>query len=134
MKGVFFENKRILILFFFFSAIFLSISFLYSFSSSSSEYEGYCPGILCNCTGICNRSSVIVYFENDIFIYRIYSDLFSQYKYCKNGTIYEDKKRPSVYTWGLRIWSDFDFPIIIYCDDHDESGCWKYNYKIIRVV
>ncbi|MEM0324916.1 MAG: hypothetical protein QXW35_03385 [Candidatus Aenigmatarchaeota archaeon] len=239
MKGIFFENKRILILFFFFSAVFLSISFLYSFSSSSSddcsgcyctvdgyyvrqckkydseqkkclecetifyrcnsEYtcgcdqradkyrcyierscesdgatcwcsanyittycgestdsdngdnpnikgtaiDKYCSNGVCKedkyedyCTGICSRDRLIEYYvEDDRVRYKEYSNLFSQNKYCKNGAMHEDKNRPSVsLSLGSRNWGNTDITETLNCGDHDESGCWKYNYKIIRVV
>ncbi|MEM5820543.1 MAG: hypothetical protein QW678_02800 [Candidatus Aenigmatarchaeota archaeon] len=93
------------------------------------RYEDYC-------TGICNREKLIEYYvENDRVKYKEYSNLFSQNKYCKDGSLHNDNRKPSVsLSLGSRNWGNTDITETLNCNDHDESGCWKYNYKIIKVV
>lgn len=132
-----------------------SVSYTTTYCGESTDSDGdnpyvkgtaidrYCSGGACRedryedyCTGICSRDRLIEYYvEDDRVRYKEYSDLFSQNKYCKNGAIHEDNNKPSVsLSLGSRNWGNTDITETLNCNDHDESGCWKYNYEIIREV
>ncbi len=105
--------------------------------------DRYCENGVCKrkeytdtCRGICSRSELIEYYvDNDRVANKIYTDLFSRNQYCKNGAIYDDTRKPSasLYPSG-RGWGNTDVTVTLYCSDGDESGCWKYNYEVRRVL
>ena len=102
--------------------------------------DKYCDNGACKsetyedtCSGICSRSDLTeyyVYYERKTS--KTYTDLFSKGQYCKNGAIYDDTAKPSVsLNLNGKDWTNSDITETLYCNDNDESGCWKYNYKIV---
>jgi hypothetical protein len=98
-------------------------------SCTSSTYTDYC-------SGICSRSELIEYYiENDRVASKSYTDLFSKNQYCKNGAIYDDIRKPDVsISPSERNWDNRDITVTLYCNDNDESGCWKYNYEVKKIL
>lgn len=110
---------------------------------SGTAIDRFCDKGMCKamtlkdyCDGICLRSELIEYYiENDRVKFERYVNLFNENKYCKNGIILEDKNKPLVY---LRLmssdWTNIDILETLICNDWDESGCQKYNYRIESVI
>jgi hypothetical protein len=105
--------------------------------------DKYCENGACKskdytdtCRGICSRSELIEYYvDNDRVASKTYTDLFSRSQYCKNGAIYDDTGKPSAsLSPSGRGWGNTDITVTLYCSDGDESGCWKYNYEVRRVL
>lgn len=98
-------------------------------SCQSARYSDYC-------SGICSRSELTEYYLNgEKVASKIYSNLFSQGQYCKNGAVYDDKQKPTAsLSLQSQNWVNRDISVNIMCDDHDESGCHKYYYSFSRVV
>lgn len=95
---------------------------------TSQTYTDYC-------SGICIRNELVEYYvNNDRVASKTYSDLFSVGEYCKDGRKIKDVKSPSVrLNLGSRNWVNTDITETLICDDSDESGCWKYDYKIEKI-
>lgn len=91
------------------------------------------------CSGICSRSQLTEYYitssQDTSESSKVYSDLFSLSKYCKNGAIYNDVSNPSIsFSPSSRGWSSSDVSVTLSCGDDDESGCWTYSYSISNAV
>jgi len=98
-------------------------------SCTSSTYTDYC-------SGICSRSELTEYYvSNDRVASKSYADLFSKNQYCKNGAIYDDTRKPDVsISLSEKNWNNTDITVTLYCNDNDESGCWKYNYEVKKIL
>lgn len=121
--------------------IFGSVTIRYCSDGNCASYTLYDE-----CRGICRRSELIEYYINDpldvVESFRAYNNLFENSQYCKNGVIYQDVSQPSVtlrYGETKKIvggngWVNINVDETLSCNDNDESGCWKYNYRIEKII
>lgn len=89
------------------------------------------------CSGeICSRNELIEYYvSNDGVISRVYSNLFEEKKYCKNGSIHNDNLNPIVsLNIHRREWGNTDVLVKLNCNDNDESGCGRYFYRMVKAL
>ncbi len=88
------------------------------------------------CSGICERSELTEYWlSGEKVNTTLYTNLFSNSLYCKNGEILVDKSNPLVWlSVEGKGWGNSDITVDIICNDNDESGCGWYNYRIEKIL
>jgi len=88
-----------------------------------------------SCSGIGKREELKEYFIKGDQVESKEYKLFKFGKYCKNGFIYKDVKNPTASLHSdSQNWINRDIAVYLICDDSDESGCWKYDYNVERIV
>lgn len=94
------------------------------------------------CRGICSRNEINEYYLSGKDVYsEIFSNLFSNNEYCKNGEVFKDKLAPfgyffpsSTYYFFSSGWVNNEtIKISLTCNDYDESGCYYYSYTLEKL-